>query len=76
MRSNRPINETHQTDLNIPTDDVHDHGWHDALREPRVFLKIVPPSLPIHQELVTISGVYEILLGTLLLIPRSSRLVA
>ncbi len=40
------------------------------------FLKIVPPYLPIHQELVLVSGVCEILLGVLLLIPQSSRMAA
>ncbi|SMP41551.1 Uncharacterized membrane protein [Neorhodopirellula lusitana] len=38
------------------------------------FLKMVPPSLPLHRELVLVSGVCEILLGVLLLIPRYSHL--
>jgi len=40
------------------------------------FLKIMPPYLPLHKELVLISGVCEILLGALLLVPRYSRLAA
>lgn len=40
------------------------------------FLKIVPPYLPLHKELVLLSGVCEILLGVLLLVPRYSRLAA
>jgi uncharacterized membrane protein len=40
------------------------------------FLKIMPPYLPFHREIVLISGAIEIVLGTLLLIPRTSRLAA
>jgi len=43
---------------------------------PEFFLKIVPPYLPLHKELVLLSGVCEILLGVLLLIPRYSHLAA
>ena len=43
---------------------------------PEFFLKIVPPYLPIHKELVLASGVCEILLGVLLLIPKCSHLAA
>ncbi|WP_417737764.1 DoxX family protein [Rosistilla oblonga] len=43
---------------------------------PEFFLKIVPPYLPLHKELVLVSGVCEVLLGALLLIPRSSHLAA
>jgi uncharacterized membrane protein len=39
---------------------------------PEFFLKIVPPYLPLHKELVLLSGGFEILLGVLLLIPRFS----
>ena len=35
---------------------------------PEFFLKIMPPYLPLHKELVAVSGVCEILLGVLLLI--------
>ena len=41
MRSTRPIHETHQTDLEIPTGDLHDRGWHDHFVNPGFFLKIV-----------------------------------
>ena len=43
---------------------------------PAFFLKIMPPYLPLHQELVLLSGVAELLLGVLLLFPRSSCFVA
>ena len=43
---------------------------------PEFFLKIVPPYLPLHRELVLVSGVCEILLGVLLLIPKCSHLAA
>lgn len=43
---------------------------------PEFFLKIVPPYLPFHKGLVLVSGVCEILLGVLLLIPRCSHLAA
>ena len=38
------------------------------------FLAIVPPYLPWHEALVSVSGVAEILLGGLLLLPSSSHL--
>ncbi len=37
---------------------------------PDFYLKIMPPYLPLHRELVYASGVFEILLGALLLIKR------
>ncbi len=40
------------------------------------FLKIVPPYLPLPKELVLVSGICEILLGFLLLIPKCSRWAA
>ena len=40
------------------------------------FLKIMPPYLPLHLELVYLSGVFEIGLGFGLLIPRFSRFAA
>ena len=43
---------------------------------PDYFLKIVPPYLPLHEELVLVSGICEVLLGVLLLIPRCSRMAA
>lgn len=43
---------------------------------PAFFLKIMPPYLPIHKELVLVSGVCEVLLGVLLLIPKCSHLAA
>lgn len=44
--------------------------------KPDFFIKIMPPYLPFPEQLVLISGVCEILLGILLLIPRCSRLAA
>ena len=43
---------------------------------PGFYLKIVPPYLPLHLELVYLSGFFEIALGLLLLVPRFSRLAA
>lgn len=40
------------------------------------FLKVVPPYLPYPLTLVLVSGAIEILLGGLLLVPRTSRLAA
>jgi len=40
------------------------------------YLKIVPPYLPLHKELVFISGVFEVLLGILLVVPQTSRMAA
>lgn len=43
---------------------------------PSFFLKIMPQYLPLHKELVLVSGVCEALLGILLLIPAYSRWAA
>jgi uncharacterized membrane protein len=43
---------------------------------PDFFVKIMPPYLPLHRELVFLSGVFEILLGLLLLFPQTTRLAA
>ena len=40
---------------------------------PAFFLRIMPPYLPLHKELVLVSGIFEVLLGVLLLVPASSR---
>jgi len=40
------------------------------------FVKIMPPYLPLHRELVLLSGVFEIALAALLLIPKTTRLAA
>lgn len=40
------------------------------------FIKIMPPYLPWHLELVYLSGFFEVVLGLLLLVPRFSRLAA
>src|SRR5471030_1058212 len=43
---------------------------------PDFYLKIMPPYLPLHQELVYLSGFCECALGLLLLVPRFSRFAA
>ena len=45
-------------------------------RSPDTYVKIMPPYLPFHRPLVLISGVFEIALGALLLVPQVSRLAA
>jgi uncharacterized membrane protein len=41
-----------------------------------VYMKIMPPYLPYHRAVVLLSGVFEVVLGVLLLVPRMSRLAA
>ena len=43
---------------------------------PDFYVKIMPPYLPLHLELVYLSGFFEIALGVLLLVPRFSRFAA
>lgn len=43
---------------------------------PNFYMKMMPAYLPYHRPLVLLSGVVEIALGILLLIPRFSRLAA
>jgi uncharacterized membrane protein len=43
---------------------------------PGFYLKIMPPYLSWHEFLVFISGIFEVLLGVLLVIPRTTRLAA
>ena len=43
---------------------------------PGIYLKIMPPYLPLHNELVFLSGAFELLLGVLLLVPQTSRVAA
>lgn len=43
--------------------------------QPRFYLKIMPPWLPWHSELILISGIAEIMLGVLL-IPEATRTIA
>ena len=40
------------------------------------YMRIMPPYLPYHRALVLLSGVFEVALGILLLVPRTSRLAA
>jgi uncharacterized membrane protein len=41
-----------------------------------IYMKIIPPYLPYHRALVLLSGVFEVALGIMLLVPRTSRLAA
>ncbi len=43
---------------------------------PGFYLKVMPPYLAYPRELVAISGGFEVALGALLLVPRTSRLAA
>jgi uncharacterized membrane protein len=43
---------------------------------PGFYMKIMPPYLPLHRELVLASGVAEVVLGILLLVPKTSRFAA
>jgi len=43
---------------------------------PDFYEKIMPPYFPFHYELVLFSGICEVLLGILLVVPRYSRLAA
>ena len=43
---------------------------------PAFYLKIMPPILPFHLFLVYLSGVFEMIFGGLLLVPRFSRSAA
>jgi uncharacterized membrane protein len=45
-------------------------------RSPDMYMKIMPPYLPFHRPLVLISGVFEMVLGALLLVPSVSWLAA
>jgi uncharacterized membrane protein len=40
------------------------------------YVKMMPPYLPLHRTLVLLSGVIEIVLGILLLVPKTSRFAA
>ncbi|MCH7747528.1 MAG: DoxX family membrane protein [Acidobacteria bacterium] len=44
--------------------------------DPAFYLDIMPPYMPAHSAAVALSGVAEVLLGILLLWPRSQRLAA
>jgi len=44
--------------------------------KPDFYLKIMPPYLPAHYELVILSGIFEVVLGFLLLVPKVSKLAA
>lgn len=43
---------------------------------PDFYLKIMPPYLPWHLFLVYLSGIFELILGVMLLIPKTQKLAA
>lgn len=43
---------------------------------PNFYLKMMPPVFPAHLFLIYLSGIFEIVLGAMLLIPRFSRVAA
>ena len=43
---------------------------------PDFYLQIMPPYLPAHYELVILSGIFEVVLGLLLFVPRFTQLAA
>lgn len=43
---------------------------------PEFYLRIMPPILPFHLFLVYLSGIFEVILGILLLIPKLSKFAA
>lgn len=43
---------------------------------PELYLRMMPPYLPLHEEAVLVSGVAEVMLGVALLIPRLRSLAA
>ncbi len=43
---------------------------------PDFYVRMMPPAIPLHDPLVVVSGVCEIMLGLLLLVPRCSRWAA
>ena len=49
-------------------------GGINHLRNPAFYLRMMPDYLPLHNELVLISGIIEFVLGILFLIPRTSKL--
>ncbi len=51
-------------------------GGFNHFVNPPFYLKIMPPYLPWHYELVILSGIAEAVLGIALLIPKTSRLAA
>jgi len=44
--------------------------------DPDFYIRIMPPYLPLHRELVYLSGVIEIALGVLAAVPRTRKLAA
>src|SRR5262245_16646572 len=43
---------------------------------PEFYLNIMPPYIPLHTELVYLSGIIEIVLGVLVAIPRTAAMAA
>ena len=51
-------------------------GGVNHFRNPAFYVRMMPPYLPLHRELVYLSGIAEVVLGILLLIPRTSVMAA
>jgi len=51
-------------------------GGVNHFRDPAFYLTMMPPYLPWHSPLVYISGIFEILLGLMLMIPKLTRIAA
>ncbi len=51
-------------------------GGANHFRNPDLYVKMMPDYLPMHLGLVYVSGVIEIILGVLLLIPKTQKLAA
>jgi uncharacterized membrane protein len=45
-------------------------------RDPEFYLRMMPPALPWHSALHLVAGVFEIIFGVMLLIPKYQRLAA
>ncbi len=51
-------------------------GGANHFRDPELYLPLMPDYLPLHRELIFLSGACEILLGALILVPRFRRISA
>ena len=45
-------------------------------QDPEWFIRIVPPVLPYKLELVYVSGLFEIILGAFLMVPKTQKIAA
>lgn len=66
----------YENNFDVPVGFVHEFRWCDALYATRVFPATHAPYLPFHKGLVFWSGIFEVVLGILLLVPGTSRAAA